>query len=283
MTIVLINDRFTGAGRLALHLLSHRLPPTPAFRKSIEEICQTAQDRHVRILFDGEEDALQLGIDDWTIDFARIFNQQIGRTTIFGTYQAYKKSTVEVLSDHLAQAQKHDFTLGVKLVRGAYLESDPRELFHDSKEATDACYDETAESLLRREWSEQIPGSGEFPHVSLMLATHNSKSVRLAYEICDAGEAKSEVIFAQLQGMADEISCELVEVNLNANQQAKVMSKTPALPVYKYMAWGTTGECMKYLLRRAEENKDALGRARDDRDAMWHELIRRIKARMSLN
>jgi hypothetical protein len=232
----------------------------------------------VRVLFDGEEDALQRGIDDWSIDFSRAFNTHAGGATIFGTYQSYKKSTAEVLTYHLAEAQKDGFTLGVKLVRGAYLETDPRELIHETKEATDACYDETAEALLKRQWTEQIKGSGEFPDVSLMLATHNSKSVRQAYKICDAGEAKSEVIFAQLQGMADEISCELVEVNLAAHKNGKMMAKTPALPVYKYMAWGSTGECMKYLLRRAEENKDALGRARDDRDAMWGELVRRIKA-----
>lgn len=238
------------------------------------------------MLFDGEEDALQRGIDDWTIEFAREYNIHIGGATIFGTYQAYKKTTEEILSKHLADAQKHGFTLGVKLVRGAYLESDPRELFHDTKAATDACYDETAEAILKRRWSDRLTGSGRFPDVSLMLATHNARSVRQAYKICDAGEARSEVIFAQLQGMADEISCELVEVNLAANEEEearhskghKVMARTPALPVYKYMAWGTTGECMKYLLRRAEENKDALGRARDDRDAMWAEMVRRTKA-----
>ncbi|MEX1656030.1 proline dehydrogenase family protein, partial [Streptomyces pseudovenezuelae] len=165
-----------GLGQLALHLLAHRLPPTPTLKKSIEELCQVAHDRHVRVLFDGEEDALQRGIDDWSIDFSRAFNTHAGGATIFGTYQSYKKSTAEVLTYHLAEAQKDGFTLGVKLVRGAYLETDPRELIHETKEATDACYDETAEALLKRQWTEQIKGSGEFPDVSLMLATHNSKS-----------------------------------------------------------------------------------------------------------
>ncbi|KAF7549656.1 hypothetical protein G7046_g8272 [Stylonectria norvegica] len=40
--------------------------------------------------------------------------------------------------------------------------------------------------------------------------------------------------------------------------------------------WGTTGECMKYLLRRAQENKDAVQRTKGGRDAMFAELVRRL-------
>ncbi|KAJ3474445.1 hypothetical protein NLG97_g9842 [Lecanicillium saksenae] len=70
---------------------------------------------------------------------------------------------------------------------------------------------------------------------------------------------------------------------MNSSQSAEEPAAPPAqsiyLPVYKYMAWGTTGECMKYLLRRAEENRDAVTRTREDRDAMWAELLRRVKGR----
>jgi hypothetical protein len=39
---------------------------------------------------------------------------------------------------------------------------------------------------------------------------------------------------------------------------------------------------MKYLLRRAQENKDAVQRTRDGRDAMWGELVRRFKAALGV-
>lgn len=184
----------------------------------------------------------------------------------------------EVLVSHLEEARNQGFTLGVKLVRGAYLHTDPPGRLQDSKPDTDACYDAAAASVLTREWNSTLQGSGEYPAASIMFATHNATSVRKAYSIYTSGRARSEILFAQLQGMADEISCELVD--MNSTKCGGDASTTPAdiyLPVFKYMAWGSTGECMKYLLRRAEENRDAVKRTREDRDAMWAELVRRVK------
>ncbi|PNY24256.1 proline dehydrogenase, mitochondrial [Tolypocladium capitatum] len=260
--------KFTGAGSLALHRLSHRLPATPYLAKSIDSICNLAHERGVRLLFDAEQDKLQDGIDDWTMAFARKYNTSPDKATIYGTYQAYKKCTPAVVSRHLADAQKGGFTLGVKLVRGAYLGSDPRSCFHDTKEETDACYDGIAASVLTRQWNATLKGEGEYPAAHVVLATHNADSVRRARAICDAGGAKSGIAFAQLQGMADEVSCELVDASESAPE---------VLPVYKYLVWGTTGECMKYLLRRAQENKDAVQRTRSGRDAMWAEVVRRFR------
>ncbi|KAH7122139.1 FAD-linked oxidoreductase-like protein [Dactylonectria estremocensis] len=272
--------KFTGAGSLALGQLKARLPATTTLHKCIDDICQLAQQRGVRLLFDAEQDMLQDGIDDWTIEFARKYNGGVNDPVIYGTYQAYKKCAPAVLSNHLALAQKDGFSLGVKLVRGAYLGSDPRHLFHDTKEDTDKCYDKLAASVLTRQWSSSVMGEGEYPPSSLMIASHNAESVRRARAICDAGAAKSPVSFAQLQGMADEVSCELVEAGQAAREDKS--RGAPALPAYKYLVWGTTGECMKYLLRRAQENKDAVQRTRDSRDAMWSELVRRCKSVVGL-
>lgn len=273
--------RFTGAGRLALYQLSNRLPPSNHLASRIDDICQLAHDRGVRLLFDAEQDALQDGIDDWTIKYARKFNRVPGRAIVYGTYQAYKKCTPENLANDLAIAQKDGFTLGVKLVRGAYLGSDPRHRLHDTKEDTDACYNAVAASVLTRQWSDVVKGKGTYPHTSLVLATHNVESVRRARAICDAGSAKSEIAFAQLQGMADEVSCELVGASMSRQKESLTTDK-PALPVFKYLVWGTTGECMKYLLRRAQENKDAVQRTRSGRDAMWAEVVRRSKVAIGL-
>lgn len=229
----------------------------------------------MRLLFDAEQDALQDGIDDWTMEFSKKYNTSPETATIYGTYQAYKKKTPAVLERHLAMAQEGDFSLGVKLVRGAYLGSDPRECFFETKEGTDACYDGIAASVLTRQWNATLEGNGEYPAAHIVLATHNAESVQKARAICDAGGAKSDIAFAQLQGMADEISCELVEASQSARADAAVAA--PKLPAYKYLVWGTTGECMKYLLRRAHENKDAVQRTKSGRDAMWAEFVRRVK------
>jgi proline dehydrogenase len=45
---------------------------------------------------------------------------------------------------------------------------------------------------------------------------------------------------------------------------------------YQYLVWGTVGECSQYLVRRAEENKDALSRTKEGRKALGKELLRRV-------
>lgn len=270
MTVI----RFTGAGRQALYSLSERLPPPPALAEAIDRVCACAAEHGVRLLFDAEQAALQPGIDDWTLAYMRRYNTEPGRAVIYGTYQAYLKSAPATLARHLQAALDGNFTLGVKLVRGAYLGSDPRHLIHDTKADTDAAYDAITESLLKRQWGDVFRkqgAEGTFPEASLVVASHNAESVRHARAIHDAGEAKIDVAFGQLQGMADEISCELVTARKGA-----------ALQTYKYLVWGSTGECMKYPLRRAYENRDAVQRTRAGRNAMWAELVRRAKQAVGL-
>jgi proline dehydrogenase len=234
-----------------------------------------AVSRGVRLLFDAEQQAVQKGIDTWTLDYMRKYNTKPGQAAIYGTYQAYLKSTPATLGRHLSIAQKEGFTLGVKLVRGAYLGSDPRHLINDTKEATDKAYNSIAKGLLTRQWEQPLSGPGPFPSVSLVLASHNAESVKHARDICESGRSRAEIAFAQLQGMADEVSCDLVYAAKNVG--ALPGGQASRLPAYKYLVWGSTGECMKYLLRRAYENRDAVQRTRSGRDAMWAEVMRRAK------
>lgn len=267
--------KFTGAGRLAMADLQNRALPSPALARAIDAICARAVSRGVRLLFDAEQAAIQPGIDDWTLSYMRKYNTKPGHAYIYGTYQAYLKSCPATLASHLKAAQEDSFTLGVKLVRGAYLGSDPRHLIHDTKENTDACYDGIAESVLSRQWNDTLAGTTEFPQASLILASHNADSVRKAREICEYGGAKTEISFAQLMGMADEVSCELLPTS--GKRGLAAVPDRRSVQAYKYLVWGSTGECMKYLLRRAYENRDAVQRTKAGRDAMWWELVRRFK------
>lgn len=265
--------RFTGAGRQALFTLASRGPPPPALASAIDSICSLAASRGVRLLFDAEHAAIQEGIDDWTLEYMRKYNR--GRVCVYGTYQAYLKSCAATVSEHLRIAQKEGFSLGVKLVRGAYIESDPRHLIHDTKADTDAMYDDIARAVGTRTWEAPVTGSGDFPETALVVASHNAESVRLSRELVERGEAKSEIDFAQLMGMADEVSCTLLPGGAGP--------RSPGVRAYKYVVWGSMGECMKYLLRRAYENRDAVGRTREGRDAMGRELLRRVRAVFGLN
>ncbi|KAI1321972.1 proline dehydrogenase [Xylariaceae sp. FL0255] len=292
--------KFSGAGRQALYALKNRLPPSKHLAMAINEICDLATKRDVPLLFDAEQTAIQAGIDDWTLQYQRKYNTNPGHATIYGTYQAYLKSTPSTLSSHLKTASEEGFTLGVKLVRGAYLGTDPRHVIHDTKEDTDAAYDSIASSLIRRKWGSHLvqpTPNVEFPPVSILLGSHNIASVRKARDIRAGPEqAGTELAIAQLQGMADEVSCELLCAKKVAGYSEKTdgaattaeekqceqfvretvgMGEAPR--AYKYLVWGTTKECMKYLLRRAHENKDAVQRTQSGRDAAWDEVKRRAK------
>ncbi len=273
--------------------LAEGLPPPPALADAIDNICVLAASQGIRLLFDAEQQAVQAGIDDWTLTYMRKYNTP-QKATVYGTYQAYLKSTPATLSSHLRAAREVGFTLGVKLVRGAYLGSDPRHRIHDTKAETDAAYDGIAEALLRRQWCTPITPTDEnktFPNVNLVLASHNAETVRKARAILASGVSGTEIAFAQLQGMADEVSCELVyrarnggetasESSARLNEVAGIRNSRPQ--AYKYLVWGSTGECMKYLLRRAQENRDAVQRTRSGRDAMRTEVWRRMKALFGL-
>jgi len=279
--------KFTGAGSQALYALANKANPPPPLKEAIDSICDLASARGVRLLFDAEQASLQPGIDAWGLDYMRKYNSPF-KAVVYGTYQAYLKACPQILASHLAIARKEGFKLGVKLVRGAYIGSDPRHLIHDTKSDTDACYDGLSECLVRRTYSPALrPAEGEFDHafppVDVVLAGHNHDSVRKVQAIrtsqAQEGEDQVDLVYAQLQGMADEVSCELVQ----AGQVEGVDEKKVEVPhAYKYLVWGTTGECMKYLLRRAQENKDAVERTREGRNAMAAELLRRVKAWVGL-
>ncbi|KAL9629791.1 MAG: hypothetical protein Q9164_006722 [Protoblastenia rupestris] len=276
--------KFSGAGRDTMRQLAALASPSKEIEEATTEICELARRRGVRLLFDAEQDAVQGGIDAWTLLFQRRYNKG-GKAVVYGTYQAYLQSAPETVARHLAVAEKEGFVLGVKLVRGAYMGSDSRELFWDTKEQTDRAYDGIAEALIRRTWSRVLRPNDSgiaFPDVALVLASHNQESVRKAMalraEQIRTGERKIDMSYGQLMGMADEVSCDLV-MTCKKNRsllrfQDGVGDAGPK--TYKYLVWGSVGECLKYLVRRAEENRDAVMRAKGSRLALKAELARRI-------
>ncbi|EOD48493.1 putative proline oxidase protein [Neofusicoccum parvum UCRNP2] len=119
--------KWSGLGRYALHLLKQNQPPTPLMDSVIREVCDAAAAKNVALLPGAEEEVTNAGIDTWTLALERQYNRHdSGQTIMYNTYQAYLKSTPAKLASHLADAHKHGYTLGVKLVRGAYLASEPK-------------------------------------------------------------------------------------------------------------------------------------------------------------
>ncbi|KAA6416332.1 MAG: proline oxidase [Lasallia pustulata] len=279
--------KFTGAGSRAIRLLSKALPPDAALEKATVEICNLAKARGVRLLFDAEQQAVQGGLDAWTLDFQKRYNSTTsGKAVVYGTYQAYLRSTPAALARDLAAASAGQFTLGVKLVRGAYLGCDPRHLFWSTKEDTDRVYDGIAESLMRTKYGDVLiplhgEGNEKFPDVNLVLASHNHTTVRKAMAVqkeqLESGKKRIDMVYGQLMGMADEVSCELVQAGKDVQGLGGYGEGKVDVPkAYKYLVWGTVGECVKYLLRRAEENRDAVVRTKEGLAALRTELVRRL-------
>lgn len=243
---------------------------------AMREVCDTAHAKSVRLLPSAEETNTLAMVDKWTLDLQRKYNRGSSGAIMYNTYQCYLKAAPENLAAHLADAQKEGYTLGVKLVRGAYLNSEARHLIWDTKEDTDKAYDSLTSAVLRRRYEglvQPLSSSPEsaFPEVNVVLATHNAATVRKAHEIRQQQvQSKEQLVplaYAQLQGMADEVSCELLALGSDSADAPRV---------YKFTSFGTMKQCLNYLLRRAAENKDAASRTNDSRVAMGMELRRRF-------
>jgi len=265
---------------------------------AIYEVCDLAAAKGVAVLPGAEEEASNVGIDSWSLKLQSKYNRPStipeGKPVVYNTYQAYLKSTPANLAKHLVEAEKEGYVIGVKMVRGAYLASEPRERIWPTIEKTHETYDGITEALLRRQWNDVLKpvseGDGQaWPELAVVLATHNQVSVEKAQALRDeqaaTGQKRVPLAFVQLWGMADEVSCEILQAaekrkGSPAGEVKLLNSADVNLDVpraFKFVSWGTTGQCLNYLLRRAAENKDAAARTEDSRRAMQGELWRRLK------
>jgi hypothetical protein len=260
----------TTGGGPAVGEAFHRgeLPP-PQMMDALDEIGTKCKERGIQIIVDAESQYFQKGIARTSLELMRKFNRE--RTVVvYTTYQAYLKNQPKYLQQHLAEADKDGFTLGLKLVRGAYMLSDDRSLIHDTKEATDAAYNGIVEGALhQRLWD--FGTSRRFPAVNLFLASHNKQSLITAQRLHTQREKKGlptvPVAFAQLHGMSDEVGLSLL-------REPSADGKAP--DVFKCSTWGSMADCVAYLLRRAVENRDAVLRTKDEFEALKKEVWRRL-------
>lgn len=201
--------KWSGMGSGALDRMKHGLPPSSGMLEAMTALCEAAAAKGVKLLPAAEPHYAQLQVDRWTLDLAKQYNRvKPGYAVLYNTYQAYLKSTPDTLSKHLASALEEGFTLGIKLVRGAYLHSEPRGLIWASKAETDDVYDGLTSDLLHRRygsWLKAWNGAGlAFPSINVVLATHNMLSVEKACGVRDAQDAATRdlvpLAYAQLQG-----------------------------------------------------------------------------------
>lgn len=230
-------------------------------RRRIFSLAEFAKSQNVRLMIDAEHTYFQPAIDYITRDLARNFNKEY--PVIFGTYQMYLKDSRDRLFTDVTRAEQGGYQFAAKLVRGAYMQlereraktigyEDP---IQPSLNATHSNYNTCLQAMIER----IAKGS----KVEIMIASHNQQSVELAIETMQKFQLppSSNVYFGQLLGMSDHISFSLGKEGYKA---------------YKYVPYGKVEEVMPYLLRRAQENSDALGGAKKELKMVQTELLRRL-------
>ena len=250
----------------------------PAIVEALDKICIETKRRGARLWIDAEQQILQVGLDEWVIELMAKYNN--GEVLVYNTIQAYLKGARANAELHIVRAAREGWDLGIKLVRGAYIENEVRSLIHDTKEDTDHSYNDIADMLISQrlpqaEGSEKL----QFPASALMLATHNAASAQRAMashrQRVDNGLPTTRLEYGQINGMADELSCALVE-SCERGVTSPVAQTISTPGVFKYVAWGSVSECMGYLYRRVVENRGAVERTQHMVAALKKELYRRV-------
>lgn len=250
-------------------------------------ICEQAQAQGSSVWIDAEQQPYQETVNEWATQFMRRWNQN-GQAVVYNTIQAYLKASRRFVEQHLQDAQAEGWTCAIKLVRGAYIQSDIREGIWDTKPQTDDNYNSIVRDLLTKKFNDI--GSVNFPHVQLFIAGHNKESVRLATtlvaDLVAKGEKIGPVQYGQLAGMADEVSCELIDMKQQAtgdmtglSEEEADMRRRAAPQPYKCLIWGSVNDCLHFLMRRAVENATAADRLKDGLGEVRNELRHRMLLR----
>lgn len=271
--------KWSGMGPSAMRRMAEQKAPTKEMEDAMQTVCESAAKKDIALLPSAEETWNLQGYHQWTLKLQRAFNRD-GKCVMYNTYQLYLKQAPGELAQHLKIAKDEGFTLGAKLVRGAYLATEKRDLIWPTIEATHNAYNTVMTGLIKRNYNEILQPAGKdqtFPDVRVVVASHNSETVKIAQQLrreqASKGEQLTPLVYSQLQGMADEVSCSL----LAAAKENKAKGIAPVEKVYKFTSWGSMFECLNYLLRRAAENKDAASRTGETKAAMQAEMWRRLK------
>jgi len=221
-------------------------------------ICAAAAEKNIGVLIDAEESWIQDPVDRLSIEMMEEFNKE--KAIVFNTIQLYRHDRLHFLQLSHRIARQKNFVLGVKLVRGAYMEKErsraaqrgyPSPIQPD-KISTDRDYDAALEYCIKN-----------INEISFVIATHNEASNLLAVDLIhNYGLAVNHphIHFSQLYGMSDNITFNLAKEGFS---------------VSKYLPFGPLKDVIPYLMRRAQENSSVSGQTGRELALINRELQRR--------
>jgi proline dehydrogenase len=259
----------TGFGRIDLYeKVGAKQALTPAeqaewnrIEARFDQVCQAAHEANVLVLIDAEESWMQDAADALVAQMMEKYNTQ--KAVVFNTLQLYRWDRLDYLKQLHQTAKEKGFHIGMKLVRGAYMEKEnlrAQQLNYPtpicaSKEATDQNYNAAVQYMI-----------DHIDTMAIFAGTHNEESSYLVMDLVtekNISPTDARVWFGQLYGMSDNISYNLGAAGFN---------------VAKYLPFGPVREVMPYLIRRAEENTSVAGQTNRELLLIQSERQRRKNA-----
>jgi proline dehydrogenase len=227
-------------------------------RRRMQKICSRAAEKNIGVLVDAEETWIQDPVDVLSIQMMAEYNRD--KVTVYNTVQLYRHDRLAFLKDMLEAAILKNFVLGVKLVRGAYMEKERARAeekqyispIQPDKEATDRDYDTGVEFCI-----------DNIKNIASIVASHNDYSNLRATELLRERSlpfSHPHIHFSQLYGMSDNITFNLAKAGCS---------------VSKYLPFGPIRDVIPYLMRRAEENSSLSGQTGRELALINKEIDRR--------
>lgn len=229
-----------------------------SIKNRYNRVCAKAYEYEVPILIDAEESWMQDAADELAESMMLKYNKKA--SIVFNTLQLYRHDRADYLLELHQRATEGGFMVGIKLVRGAYLEKERERAFKlgyqdpicKDKATTDTLFNEVLLYMVKN-----------VVNMSIFLGTHNEESTYLLLKLMQRhklAENDKRIWFGQLFGMSDHISYNLANCGYN---------------VAKYLPYGPVKDVMPYLLRRAEENTSVAGQTSRELYLIKREMKRR--------
>ena len=139
-------------------------------KERFDKVCAVALEKNVPLLIDAEESWMQAAADDLLETLMETYNKD--KAIVFNTLQMYRHDRMDYLKGLHARALQKGFHIGIKVVRGAYMEKErqrakeqnyPSPICADKK-ATDNNYDAAVHYMMKHK------------NMAIFAGTHNEES-----------------------------------------------------------------------------------------------------------
>ena len=227
-------------------------------QRRMETICRTAAEKRIGVLVDAEETWIQDPVDALIMVMMDEYNRE--KLVIYNTVQLYRHDRLTFLMQSYEAALERNFLLGIKLVRGAYMEKERKRAkskgypspIQPDKISCDKDYNEAVRFCIDR-----------LEQIGVIIASHNEQSNLLGVQLLNEKGLPPDhahVHFSQLFGMSDNITYNLAKAGCS---------------VSKYLPFGPIKDVVPYLMRRAEENTSVGGQTSRELNLIKREMDRR--------